>query len=60
MIGETHFREQYVIIYNSFNIIKNLLLCVALIIKQNNNFIGRETNQVNYPFDNFHPFNNQN
>jgi hypothetical protein len=36
MIGDAHFRELYVTIYNTCNIIKNLLLCIALFIKENN------------------------
>ena len=60
MINDLNFREQYVIIYNSFNIIKNGILCIALIIKHSIDNNRKDSKGLEYPFDNFYPFNNPN
>ncbi|MCX6314259.1 MAG: hypothetical protein NTX08_05960 [Sphingobacteriales bacterium] len=60
MINDLKFREQYVIIYNSFNIFKNLIICVALFIKENGGSIQLKQQNINLPQDHFYPFNNPN
>ena len=57
MINDPSFRQQYVLIYSSFNIFKNIILCVALIIKDNN--ITNSKN-IDSPFDSIFPLSNQN
>ena len=56
MINDLNFRNQYVIIYNTFNIIKNLLLCVALMMKPDNNKKGTVPGQPDFPFESFLPY----
>lgn len=55
MINDPSFREQYIYIYSTFNIIKNGLLCVAIIIKNN----IEKSIITDSPFESFYPFNNQ-
>ncbi len=60
LINDLKFREQYFIIYNTFNIIKNIFFCVALIIKGSNTKDKYSSDSFNLPPDHFYPFNNPN
>ncbi|WP_460560185.1 hypothetical protein [Ferruginibacter profundus] len=60
MINDLNFRAQYVFIYSSFNIFKNLLLCVALFIKETNIPLTPNNNPFDMLDENPYPFNKQN
>jgi hypothetical protein len=60
LIGNSHFQKQYVTIYNSFNILKNLLICVALFIKETDAPVNPNKNPFDMLEDYPYPFNKQN
>jgi hypothetical protein len=60
LIEDSHFRNQYREIYNSFNIVKNLLICVALFIKEPNLPVNPNKNPFDMLDENPFPFNTQN
>ena len=40
MINDLNFRQQYIFVYSSFNIIKNVILSIALILKEDKDIIN--------------------
>jgi hypothetical protein len=60
LIEDSHFRNQYRTIYNSFNILKNLLICVALFIKETDAPVNPNKNPFDMLEDYPYPFNKQN
>lgn len=60
MRDDPSFRDQYLYIYSSFNIFKNVFLSIALILKSRDDKDSRANKTIEAPFDNYYPFNNQN
>ena len=52
------FQRQYTIIYSTVTILKNILLCISIPIKEHHK--GLTNNTFDSLFDNFHPFQNKN
>ena len=50
------FQRQYTIIYSSVTILKNILLCISILVKENKKSLTN--NPFDSVFDNLHPFNN--
>lgn len=54
------FKQQYLTIYNSFNIIKNLILCIALYFKETNKPISTNYGGIDTSIEDTFFFNNPN
>jgi hypothetical protein len=50
------FKRQYTIIYTTVTLIKNILLCISIIIKENKKV--SLSPKIENTFDSFHPFQN--
>jgi hypothetical protein len=59
MINDPNFKEVYHAIYGSFTILKNSLLCVAIIVNafsKDNNNKAPISNKIDVDLDTFNPF----
>nr|MBU9936412.1 hypothetical protein [Ferruginibacter sp.] len=52
------FKRQYTIIYTTVTILKNILLCISILIKENKEISSTHT-PIEIDLDSFHPFKNQ-
>ena len=57
--GDPNFKRQYTIIYTTVTVIKNMLLCISILIKEKHK---NESDKVTFDvdLDSFHPSHNQN
>ena len=55
MINDLNFRLQYVFVYSTFNITKNIILCIAILIKENSisNLISKKNSIDSFIDDSF-------
>lgn len=53
------FRKQYIIIYTTVTVIKNILLSISIIIKENNEPVSAPHLPLDIDLDNFHPIKNK-
>ena len=52
------FKTQYTIIYTTVTVIKNLLLCISILIKEKHESLS-QNNLIDIDLDSFHPFKNK-
>ncbi len=52
------FKRQYTIIYTTITLLKNLLLCISVFIKENNESLSTD-NHIDIDLDTFHPIKNK-
>lgn len=53
------FKRQYTIIYTTVTVLKNILLCISILIKENKEPVSPHA-PIEIDLDSFHPFKNQN